>query len=381
MPGRGNTPLILRGQQVEQFLGTPLDQFGAYIVGDNASEWQPVPFQIDEVNAAGDYATVDDGVLGARDEIAVMLRDLGRQRTDAALTPAQVPEMQDWYEIEVVDPLAETGTTGWLYLVRFSQPQAAPATDYLEFDHGFHRITNDVYTLGLGVTNAGADYLRLTNGPEILDRIKMYIECTTPFVCPQTEEARPDLADGLVKDGPVRLILRNGDLLAYDTMLQWTTIFTTTQGPARFSFDFTPQITGAKYYNANERRGVTVDGRPDLVQRVPFSPWWQVSTAYGTLIFVSDLSGDESAWRTYYKDDSDYDATDTGDRQHFGDAGIMTEADVLDYTYTFTLYFVPGRQRTIGRLFADLPTTPVSVSTNYRQPWPPGKGFLPILRR
>lgn len=380
VPGRGNEPLILRGEQLERFLGKPIEQLGAYIVVDGQNDWRPVLFQVDEVDAAGDYVAVDDGVLGPQDEVIVMLRDLGKRAADPSLISSQIPGILDWYEIRAFDPLAETNPTVWLYVVRVNHSQAASSTDYLDFNHGFHRITSDIYTLGLGATNAGADYLRLTNGPEIFDRIKMNIDCATPIVCPETEDGRPALADGLVKDGPVRLILRHGDLLAYDTMLQWTTSFTSTQGPVRFSFDFNRFIGGARYYNANEQRGVLIDGRPDLVRRTPFSPWWQVSTDYGTLVFVSDLTNEAGGWRNYYKDNNDYDAVDTGDRQHFGDTGIMNEADVLDYTYAFTLYFVPSEERNIGPLFADLPTTPISVATEYYQYGPSAKGFLPLIR-
>ena len=88
-------PLIIQGSQAPQLCKRPLNQFEVLAMRDG--KLAAIPFQIDQVNADGNYvlpegpqpiAPQHPGVLDAKDEIVMMIADLGeRAKPEATLPP------------------------------------------------------------------------------------------------------------------------------------------------------------------------------------------------------------------------------------------------------------------------------------------------------
>jgi hypothetical protein len=341
-------PVIISGAAVRALDGSPLDQLFAYAFHEGT--WKQIPVQVDEVTANGTYAATEDGLLDANDEVVFMARDLATQAPPTATITASLPVDVVWYEIEVTNPLAPT-QKGWAYLVHSTVLMPAAVTDYVGFDLGFHRINADNYSLGFGVNHYGADFLSLGGSDvEILDRTKLQLDCAIPFICPLNEGHLP-LPDDLVKDGPVRVIVRGGQVLAYGSTLRWTMPFTIPSylsGDIRFSTDFNQAVTGAAYYSAVVPAGVTVDGITDTVPATPRSSWWQLSTISGTLIHIADTASIGGVQFNYYVDSSAWDGSDTGDLRHFGDTGVRIEDPNPSFTYTVGAYVLRGGHPNVG---------------------------------
>ena len=99
-------PLIVKGAQVSQLCKRPISQLEVFAM--RGASIEPIPFQVDQVNPDVSYAlsegpepkaSVHPGVLDTRDEIAMMIADLGERATpNASIPPGAL-------EIEMTDPL------------------------------------------------------------------------------------------------------------------------------------------------------------------------------------------------------------------------------------------------------------------------------------
>lgn len=361
---RNLEPVILTGRAASALADFSVNELFVYAYSGGA--WRQVPAQVDEVSATGAYTLTEDGRLDANDEIVFMAKDLGDQAPVSMPITAGLPISPGWYEIEVTDPISST-RKGWAYLVHSSVLTPTFAADYVNFNTGLHRVNAVAYRLGFGVTHPGLDYLALGNpGVELLDRTKVRVFCRIPFVCPITEQDMDPLPDDLIRDGPVRVIARRGQVLAYGAMVRWTLPFTISRflrGDVRFSTDFNKAATGATYYNAVVTEGVTVDGITDTVAAKPLSAWWQLATSTGTLIQVVDTSSIGGTPSNYYVDNSAWDGSDTGDRRRYGDTGISIEKPNGVFTYSFAYYMLPGVQPNVGATYAAFFTHPLSTTT------------------
>jgi len=375
-------PVIITGTAVSAFAGVPVDQLFVYAY--TGGDWRQIPAQVDELTVTGAYTTTEDGLLDANDEIVFMAKDLGDQAQDGIPMANGRPISARWYEIEVTDPISPT-QKGWAYLVHSSTLTPTFTSDYVEFDTTLHRINAASYSLGFGTTHPGFEYMALSgSGVDILDRTKTRLFCRIPIICPVTEDNLRPKPDDLVKDGPVRVIVRRGKGLAYGSMLSWTTGLEVPQlfaGDMYFSTDFSPEVSGATYYNAVVPEGVTVDGIADTVAAEPLSPWWQLSTDTDTLIQVADTSPISGTQSNYYIDNSEVDASDTGDQRHYGDTGVFIANPNLSFTYTFAIYFLTGFQSNLGERYAAYFSQPLSAAAQLQQLELPAKVYLPLIMK
>jgi uncharacterized repeat protein (TIGR01451 family) len=359
-------PVIVSGAEVSALGGTPIDELFVYSTAGHG--WSQIPFQVDEVTATGDYTTTEDSLLDGNDEIVFMAMDLGVQAPSDDPILASLPISLPWYEIEVTDP-TDPAAKGWAYLVRSSTLTSTFAEDYVDYDLGSHRIEGSAYALGLAIPHPYFDYLSLNGGEDILDRTKTRL-CFTykPSFCPIHEDnlpGDPEISDDLVKDGPVRVVVRGGKGLAYHSMVQWTRPISWEKSwdppHMRFSMDFTEQVIGAAHYSGVVTDGVTVDGDPDTVAEEPASSWIQLSTDDGTLIQAGDIEAMGGTQYNYYEDDSEWDSRDTGDGVRYGDAGLFVKNPSPIFTYTFSLYVLPGSQPNVGSAYDAFFKQPLSA--------------------
>jgi hypothetical protein len=338
----------------------------------------PIPAQVDEVTASGDYISSEDNLLDSNDEIAFMTKDLGDQPSDTSA----LSSFTTWYEIEVIDPLSSS-KRGWAYLVRRSS--VAVSGDYVDYNAGTMRITTTPYqyNLGFASTHIGLDYLTLPgNSTDILDRTKLRV--IRPLFPTVTEEYLLPFSSDLIKDGRVRVILqRSADFelasltttyLAYSSMVQSSTEVESsiTVSSVRTSADLSSAASGSSFYNANITGGVTINGVPDAVAPTPLSNWAQISHSDGRLIQVIDPTPAGGTPSNYYCDDSTALTTEcdgttrTGDNGSYGDAGILLEGNPNpDFTIESSLFVLPasagGEQDRIGDQYADYSDNPLIV--------------------
>jgi hypothetical protein len=206
---RNLEPATVYGSQVSGLSGAPVDDLFVYTFDGEALSGQ-IPVQVDEVTAGGDYTGGEDGLLHANDEIVLMVMDVGDRPTDPTVLIGTLPISATWYEIEVSDPLSP-GQKGWAYLVRSSTLTPGFTDDYVTVTSGAGQVTIDAdgYELHLSTALPVIDYLAMNgSGVDILDRSKLRVvlDVPGPLYLDEDDLASPDTA--LVKDGPVRVILR-----------------------------------------------------------------------------------------------------------------------------------------------------------------------------
>lgn len=372
-------PVVVTGAAISAFFGVPTDQLFVYAY--RSGTWTQIPAQVDEVTATGTYTDTEDGRLDDNDEVVFMVKDLGDQAPADLQGADGFPNVVSWYEMEVTDPISPTHK-GWAYLVHSSTLTPTFTADYVGFDLFLHRINGATYHLGYATPRPWMDYLTLGDSiVDILDRAPKNRLCFGDSCL--NESFSPRLQDDLIKDGPVRLIVRAGRVLAYGSMASWTVPVPDTLGASsiRFSTDFNAAASGSIFYNAVVPEGVTVDGITDTVPSEPFSPWWQLSTDAGTLIQVADTSSIGGTQYNYYVDDSKLDWRDTGDKRRYGDTGVYVVEPNPSFTYTFTIYFLDGAQPNLGETYAAYFSRPLSVTAKLYQRELPEKIYLPALMR
>lgn len=382
-PGRSLDPVIVKGAQLERLLGKPIDLLEVYAVHED--EWGLIPFQVDELNSEGKYVVSEDGLLDANDELVVMVSDLGPRTEAADVKAREAAGNKDFYALQVTDPTGLPGA-GWIYVLPTAQVGGAATAsyDYVGFSPFTKVITGETYTVGLMAARPGLSDLELGNGPDIVDRTKYYLDCKG-FGCPLTEDKLLiDPLPGLIKDGPVRTILYNGNMVAYGSLIVWNETYEIRQGfegNLRISTDLNAAAQGATFYSVAAPNGVIVDGEPDDVPPLPLNAWWQVSTDSGTLVQVVDLDalGDQRDRTTnYYADDETSASKDTGDKLRYGEAGIVLTEAKGSISYHTAYYMVPDIQPNVGAQYANLFSAPLAV-----RPWlnAPSQTYLPAIQR
>jgi hypothetical protein len=356
-------PVIITGTAFSALAGFPIDELFIYTY--QGGVWEQIPAQVDEVTATGAYTTTEDGLLDANDEIVFMAMDLGDQAVGMVPTANGQPIGALWYEIEVTDPISPT-RKGWAYLVHSNVLTPTFTADYVSFDPIQLHINGINYHLGFAASRPWLEYLSFGDSEiDILDRTPKLRLCLGE-VCWFTEDNTPDVEDDVIRDGPVRAILRSGRARAYGTMATWTVpvpliLFA---NRVRFSTDFSSAASGATFYNAVVPDGVTVDGIPDDVPASPPSSWAQLNTSTGTIIQVADNSPIGGNQTNYYLDDATIDTTDTGDMKHYADTGISATNPNRSFTYTFAFYFLAESQPNIGAVYEAYFMQPLLVAAS-----------------
>jgi hypothetical protein len=257
------------------------------------------------------------------------------------------------------------------------------------------------------------DYLAMNgSGVDILDRSKLRVvlDVLGPFFVDEEDLAGPDTA--LVKDGPVRGILRQSAQvspgvpgagaglvatnLAYASLMRTTAQISVTLPSlvdlsyVRMSVDFDVAASGATFYNANTPAGVAVDGSPDSVAGTPLSHWAQVSHTTGRLIHVADPTPAGGTQENYYCDDDgvgtlECDSTpETGDGLSYGDAGISIGGGINEsFTAESSFFVLPapgGGGDNVGATYNDYHFNPLDVETKLFTDHTDGEMiFLPVV--
>ncbi|MDZ7290539.1 MAG: T9SS type A sorting domain-containing protein [candidate division KSB1 bacterium] len=354
-------PVILNGSSFAAFSNNvaPVNQLFLYVYKNSSKTWEQISWQIDEVEPDSldatktTYFRQGDGKLDDLDELSFMAGDAGdKAPADIWLDDASARSFPR-YEIELTDPLV-SGSKGYAYLYRSGTLSTSPSLpDYISYDLANDLIRAKGYEeghLANGIQNS--ILVPVSEGgsnSDFLDRLKLRVQIKSIFTI-TIDENSFNKVDVKFRDGRIRVIrelteriaLINVDiplLIKYygnSFILNTSLNLTSVPGVAllRQSFDFAPNVTGAKWYNQNLVNPVTVDGVLDnltdadlAIVNQPRLNWYMMSSAHGSFINIFSVPKEFGASQKFYYRDapegSNDNTPDTGDdNKSFGDSGL-----------------------------------------------------------
>jgi hypothetical protein len=400
---RSQEPVIIGGDELPVFDGAALDDLFVYAYAGAA--WQQIPFQLDEVDASGTY-TVENGVLGADDELVFMAMDLGEQATATDWITDTDSQSYARYEIQVSDPL-NPGQQAWAYLYRSTTLSPALPADYVSWDAANQRLVGSTYAIGFSpTTHAAMDSMKLNgSGTDALDRGKIRIVGTCwvgpiPIDLTLNEEDLAGSADPTPDiDGPVRVgggstdgsswayhsLYRSDVAMNIDDLTPPPPCTAITIDQIRLSSDWLdPAASGmapTTYYDDNTPAGVTIDGVPDSVPAMPAAAWKQVGGGQGSIVQVVDVTIGAGQVANYYRDDQALDPNDTGDGRSFGDAGFVVSDPGGQVSAETVTFFLGPELPNVGTTYYEYYANPLQVTATAQSYGVRYYVFLPLAAR
>jgi hypothetical protein len=396
---RQHDPVVITGGLLSDLTGNPLHDIFVYAYQGTALA--QIPFQIDERDASGTYVPVEDGHLDDNDELVFMAMDGGGWVDHPSLDVGGT-SITPTYVITLTDPLSDTHA--WAYLFRSDALTDSVTADYVSYDDGNdHVISPGRYSFGFSTTHAFRNYLTLGDGSlNLLDRDKVRVVGTIASVAVSADEEDVAKRGVHALDGPVRVTRVSTGALQVQTIGAWVTSTTTLfayrslvvqsaplEIPSygiqityqRVSMDWNERAVGMVYYDANNPAGVTIVGDSEVITTPPTS-WTQVTGVTGTVVNLGQIpAGLGGTPSTYYKDDADLDAGDTGDRRSYGDAGFQVyDPEPGTYTVLGHTYFLTGVTANVGATYVGYYDNPLHVSVATFIP-PKWYVYLPLVAK
>lgn len=319
-------PVVIKGREFPSMKGMGLDGFRLFAFC--RGQWQPLPFQIDEVDGDGLYVLpsgkrpnkdTGKGELAGRldddDELVFMVSDVG----DKAPSEKGGLGERCAAEIEVRDPVS--GAKGWAYLMWFERPPAASPKDYVRFDPRQDRVFAEAYTLGyspakdlvyttyMAIPHSGAG----RTDASLLDRVNIRFTASIFLKSITFSRNEDDFVSEVIayKDGPVRVMRRVANsmrlalgvqspkIIAYSVYYRDSIETPNTMhlpvglGSVAKSIyfeggsDYTHNAFGMQFYCSEDTRGVLADGRMSPQERSLLQAeheWTVMSGPQGTIM-------------------------------------------------------------------------------------------------
>jgi len=211
--------VVLQGSEVPGALGLPISHL-SLLARDADGKVLPIPFQVDEINAEGEWILPetppegrkasapperdeDDGRLDANDQLVFMLRDAGGRIPPPDL-PADAVRAE---EITLTDPI--DGGRAWVTLCAFSHAPPLSDKDYVAYDFSANRVVSQDYELGFSrEVPVSWDHLSFRGAPNMMDRLKIRFDMKILGIRYRRNETHFRSEVSSYKDGPVRVIRR-----------------------------------------------------------------------------------------------------------------------------------------------------------------------------
>jgi len=202
----------LPGSEIAMFDGVAIEHLG--LLACTTAECHPIPFQVDERDAAGRWvldqgpmptADLPPGVLDANDLLLFMAADAGVSAPPGALPGTSgTPAAGTRAEISLHDPLE--GTTRYAYLVAFATPAPRAAQRNVAYDPVTDRVRGQ--RVSLGFADGVPGYLAVGDGANLLDRLKVRAAATFLFGLIHFTRSEADLRTQFIgwHEGPIRVI-------------------------------------------------------------------------------------------------------------------------------------------------------------------------------
>jgi hypothetical protein len=203
-------PLVLKGERFPALLGSPIAKFE--VMALHGGKLAPIPFQIDQIAANGQYALPEGpeatapqhpGIFARDDQLALMISDFGGKCAGGCNAPPGATE------IRVADPLG--GPDRIAYVAAADNPETSPVF-YVRYDSKIDRIETDSYrmTLTRQLPTDLAFQDRMDSGaPNMIDRIKVRASARVLGIFHYRVD-EGDVRNRLLawKAGPIRIIRR-----------------------------------------------------------------------------------------------------------------------------------------------------------------------------
>jgi hypothetical protein len=390
---RPRSPIVVTGDNLTSFLGQPTNVIRLVRFRASTGQWEPVPFQIDEMDGTGSVDGPKNGKLDADDEIVFLSADLGDSASADRWPADEESKRSVRVKIAVEDPLAPA-KKGWVYAVHSSSLSKSDVR-YVHYTPAEDRVVTGLYEIGHGALSGFQESVLIPksaggDGVNFLDRQKLRlklhvsqvdkdivlkeqmdedVELITGFSIHMTVKKKRVSVSG---DPVIRLnrtlvieIKAAGSFLGYnvgfDDSLRFASayypefsVFRSGQLPVpqveqgdmkelRLSSDLNSNAIGMVFTNTYNRSGARIDGVPSatdntllwpglngyLIAANPDDPRSVLKSA--SVVGIWDLRGSPvgTAWSLYFKDFALTDRSDTGDRKSYGDAGIQTSSGKL----------------------------------------------------
>ncbi len=213
---RAGQDMAIAGKELPPFLDVPVANLRLY--ADSGTGPEPIPFQVDEKNAGGDF--ILDGVASdppdeapgnfdATDEFVFLPENAGF-KSHQGLWPAGHKEGR---EIELSDPA--TGRRGYVYLFSFDNPPPGSAAQPVRYSKEKDEVESDFTRIGFMAGHPFifdrlylAEFDKGGKQTNILDRVKVRAEAKALGQMVTMNFNEEDFADKLigVRAGPIRVI-------------------------------------------------------------------------------------------------------------------------------------------------------------------------------
>ncbi len=349
--------------------------------------FQPIPFQIDERNAKGDWIFNYDKhgnpiplkrtSLAPQDELVFMAKDAGPKARAGRIDIPGAEVM----EIELTDPVEQTHAYVYLASYNDSPPPLSPLR-YVRYDPKNDRVTAQMYVMAFSKkAPLSYDYFAVPKpaggeGINIFDRFKMRLDINTFLLHIHRDE--DDFKSRLVGyiQGPVRVIRRVAnsmdivlgiqspsvlsDSIYYYDYFQFPTVvdipidlqrlYIVKKARLVTTTDFNHNALGMTFYNSNNPRGLTITGRMSPAQkdldRGPYD-WAVVAGPQGAWMNRVVMGKDVPfTKRLYFVDDISMPDPPENEPGQIGstgyDFGNLMKAKKGTYTFTSYIYVPVG---------------------------------------
>jgi len=145
---RVHDPIIIQGKTVPSFLGQPVENIRVFRYNAFKVQWEPILFQVDELDNSEDYYGDKDGKLSERDEIVFMTNDLGSKAPDTVWPSDVAARHHNRYEIIINDPIGD-GYPGYAYVYLSASLETA-IDGYFHIDENEDWVKTPTYTVSHG---------------------------------------------------------------------------------------------------------------------------------------------------------------------------------------------------------------------------------------
>lgn len=388
-------PIVVTAGKLPALTNDTIKVFTAYRYINN--NFEPTPFQIDEVDGKGQFLRESDTIADTNDQVVFMPDGTG----DRAPTDKWVEGSSDLrLELEVTDPL--TNEKSWIYLFRHVK-NAPKATPFVRYSRG--AVTGGADTVYAASYTEAHDAkgwfvdtrIRAPFGDnqDLVDRQKVRVGGRFQiFNVTINEESNLEYRFIRSGGGQVRVLRELGISLTFlGAVIDSTGSFITQYFPyssvfgaqnvkipkvdgltinlIRQSVDLEARASGMKFYNAFNTGGVTIDGVAEVPVKTITDPpdglnWFMRTGEPGTILTLMNIPVIGSTRELYYTDDSGTNSDDTGDKKSYGDAGILVRSTsniTGSFSFEFTTYYLGKNQAAAtGAQFKQLELNPLQVA-------------------
>lgn len=321
--------IVITGSQASGLLGSEVSDLRLFSC--RSGKCAPVPVQVDKVDSMDRYvfptelnSDRDGSRLDDNDEICFMVSDAG-DRAPSGWAPEGASRGM---EIEIRDPLDQG--RGWAYLYELPGKPPPKVPDYIGYriEGDTTLIESPQFVLGYKTGRISYDMMRMVTpsgglGADVLDRQRVGIDAqmagdmNLSLSAPESIIRADDIA---VIDGPVRVILDQVVMVEIGTIsMQWGTeyflrYYRSGQNNSVYyefpvnanaffktvlfywSLDFTPQIIGSQYIDANHLSPLEVTDQAR--QGIPNDTahfWWGLYGPEGAVLQALEFDEETAA--------------------------------------------------------------------------------------